>query len=225
MLAQSLDDTGLVLAKTDKGREEMVKRTFGLNPLQRRVLILIDGSKDLETLVGMIPAMVPAGQFRDILVHLLEQGFIAPSDSDPAFRTYSGNAAFTSLTDLENFRKKLPTSAPASAAALPAAAPMEAPVAAAAGGALTEDPATIRQVKDFMTTTAQTYLGLLSAPVIQRIEQARTAAQLMTVAGHWNMALRDSQQGRRFAGPYLEQVRTALLANARPVLDEAGAPG
>lgn len=227
MLAQILDGTGLVFSKTDKGREEMVKRTFGLNPSQRRVLILIDGSKDLETLADMVPAMVPAGQLSEILVHLLEQGFIMPSDSDPAFQPYSGNSSFSSQADPENSRKEAPLFAPASAAALSVATPMEAPVAApaAAGGSLTDDAATIRQVKDFMTTTAQTYLGLLSAPVIQRIEQARTAAQLMTVAGHWNMALRDSPQGKRFAGPYLEQVKTALLANTRPVLDEAGAPG
>ncbi|QAU35441.1 hypothetical protein [Janthinobacterium sp. 17J80-10] len=212
MLAQTLDSTGLVFSKTDKGREEMAKRTFGLNPLQRRVLILIDGSKDLETLADMIPAMVPAGQLREILVHLLEHGFIAPSDSDTASQTYPGIPAFSPQSYPDNVRREAATSA---GAATPVAVP------AGGGDSLTDDPAIVRQVKDFMTTTAQTYLGLLSAPVIQRIEQARTAAQLMTVAGHWNMALRDSQQGKRFAGPYLEQVKAALLAGTRPVLDDA----
>ena len=220
MLAQTLDSTGIVFSKTDKGREEMAKRSFGLNPLQRRVLILIDGSKDLETLAEMIPAMVPGGQLREILVHLLEHDFIAPSDSDTASQTYPGNPAFPAQAYSDTAQGAAATFA--DAAAMPVAIPVAA--TAGVGDLLTEDQATIRQVKDFMTTTAQTYLGLLSAPVIQRIEQARTAAQLMTVAGHWNMALRDSQQGKRFASPYLEQVKSALLEGARPVLDEAGVP-
>jgi hypothetical protein len=85
---------------------------------------------------------------------------------------------------------------------------------------LTQDPETIRQVKDFMATTAHTYLGLLSAEVIQRIERAKDAAQLMSVVGHWHMALRGSRQGSRFAGPYLDQVRRTLSGEA-PVAEQA----
>lgn len=216
MLAQTMGRTGIVFSKTDKGREEMTKRAYGLGPLQRRVLILIDGSKDLETLAEMIPALAAGGQLQEILEHLLQHDFIASIDSDAGSRTYPGKQS-----DVVN-----PADVPPAAAAPtdPADLPQSPSVAAAgagAGTALTEDPATIRMVKDFMTTTAQTYLGLLSAPVIQRIEQARTAAQLMTVAGHWNMALRDSQQGKRFASPYLEQVKSALVAGAQPVLGDA----
>lgn len=214
MLAQTMGRTGIVFSKTDKGREEMTKRAYGLGPLQRRVLILIDGSKGLGTLAEMIPALVVGGQLQEILEHLLEHDFIAPVDGDAGSRTYPGTQSGV----------ESPADMPPAAAVSPDAGnlPLAPPVAAAgvgAGTALTDDPATIRMVKDFMTTTAQTYLGLLSAPVIQRIEQARTAAQLMTVAGHWNMALRDSQQGKRFAGPYLEQVKSALVAGAQPVLD------
>lgn len=213
MLAQTMGRTGIVFSKTDKGREEMTKRAYGLSPLQRRVLILIDGSKDLETLADMIPAMVPAGQLQAILEYLLEHEFIVPVDNDAASRTYPGSQP------VEPSSAAIAPRAAALADALNATQSL--PVAATGSGtALTEDPATIRMVKDFMTTTAQTYLGLLSAPVIQRIEQARTAAQLMTVAGHWNMALRDSQQGKRFAGPYLEQVKSALVAGAQPVLGD-----
>lgn len=184
MLAQTIESTGIVFSKTEKGREEMSSRAHGLNPMQRRVLIIIDGSKDLETIIEMIPAMVPSGQLQEILGYLLEHGFITQVDSDARGQSHAG-----------------------------------------AGAALTEDPATIRLVKDFMTTTAQTYLGLLSAPLIQRVEQAKTATQLMAVAGHWNMALRDSQQGKRFASPYLEQVKSALATGAKPALGEAISAG
>lgn len=215
MLAQTIGRTGIVFSKTDKGREEMTKRAYGLSPLQRRVLILIDGSKDLDTLADMIPAVVPAGQLQEILEHLLEHDFIVPADSDAASQTHSGKPSVApSPAEIS-----LPAAAPVDVANM-THSPSVAMPGAGASAALTDDPATIRMVKDFMTTTAQTYLGLLSAPVIQRIEQARTAAQLMTVAGHWNMALRDSQQGKRFAGPYLEQVKSALVAGAQPVLGD-----
>lgn len=72
-----------------------------------------------------------------------------------------------------------------------------------------EDKA-IRQVKDFMTVTAQTYLGLLGAEVIRQIEGANGPEELMTAVAQWHMALLESRHGRRFAAPYLEQVRRAL---------------
>ena len=76
--------------------------------------------------------------------------------------------------------------------------------------ALIQDEQTLREVKDFMTTTAQTYLGLLSAEIIQKIERAKDAAQLMSILGQWSMALRDSKQGSRFASVYLAQVQATL---------------
>jgi hypothetical protein len=177
-----MESTGIIFSKTEKGREEMAKRSHGLNPSQRRVLIIIDGNKGFDALADMVPAMVPSGQLRDILAYLMEHGFIAAAEGDQKAQSHAATVT-------------------------------------AASSALTDDPATIRLVKDFMTTTAQTYLGLLSASLIQRIEQARTPIQLMSVAGQWNMALRDSAQGKRFADPYLEQVRSALVAGAKPALD------
>ncbi len=219
MLAHTMESTGIVFSKTEKGREEMASRSHGLNPMQRRVLILVDGSKDLDTLADMIPAMVPSGQLQEILTHLLEHGFIVASEGDRRAQTHAGGMRAGAPAPQAPQPQVPPASAPAAANA--EAGPAQSGAASGETGALTEDPATIRLVKDFMTTTAQTYLGLLSAPVIQRIEQARTAPQLMAVAAHWNMALRDSHQGKRFASPYLEQVKSALTAGARPVLGEA----
>lgn len=91
-----------------------------------------------------------------------------------------------------------------------------APAAASRERIPTGDPDTLKRVKDFMATTAHTYLGLLSAEVIQRIERARDGAQLMGVVGHWHMALCDSKQGARCAGPALEKVKRALFGDAAP---------
>lgn len=218
----TMESTGVVFSKTEKGREEMAKRSHGLNPVQRRVLIIIDGSKSFEALAEMIPAMVSSGQLRDILAYLLEYGFIAAVEDDQKAQSYSGKlgmgAAPLQRTATAPAQAPAQTSAPVQAQAkMPI--PASSSGTAATSAALTDDSAAIRLVKDFMTTTAQTYLGLLSAPLIQRIEQARTAPQLMSVAGQWNMALRDSAQGKRFADPYLEQVRSALAASAKSALE------
>lgn len=189
-----MDRNAIIFSKTAKGREEMSTRCHGLNPLQRRVLIFIDGNRDVSTVAGMIAPALPAAQLDEILALLVEQSFIVQAAARGANGTPPPAVAVPD------------TMGPADASPV-------VPVAGTDTG-LTDDATTIRQVKDFMTTTAQTYLGLLSAPVIQRIEQARSAAQLMAVAAQWNMALRDSQQGKRFASPYLAQVKAALTANA-----------
>lgn len=74
------------------------------------------------------------------------------------------------------------------------------------------EDAEIRRIKDFMTVTAQTYLGLLGAEVIRHVELASDAAELLAAAGHWHMALHGSKQGSRYAAPYLEQVKSALMS-------------
>jgi hypothetical protein len=204
-----------VFAKTSKGREEISQRQHGLTPSQRRVLIVIDGSKNFEEIIALIPAIIPHDQLEQIFSLLLQQGFIA------------------SMEDSADKPKLIVLEKPAPAAVLQAVEPTfqqqaveptshhVAPVlslmhsaASREDASLTKDPETIRQVKDFMATTAHTYLGLLSAEVIQRIERAKDAAQLMSVVGHWHMALRGSRQGNRFAGPYLEQVKRTLNGEA-----------
>jgi hypothetical protein len=72
------------------------------------------------------------------------------------------------------------------------------------------DEKKLREVKDFMITTAHTYLGLLSADLIAKIERAKDAPQLMAMLGQWFMALRDSKHGKRFASVYMEQTLATL---------------
>jgi hypothetical protein len=194
---------GTVLFKTPKGREEISQRARRLSPSQRRVLIVIDGSKNFEEITEMIPAIIPFQELEEIISLLMQQGFIgSPEES----------ARKPKLVPLDKLAAGMPPPAEATVhhvapvLALTPAKPSTAPM----GITLTQDSDTIRQVKDFMATTAHTYLGLLSAEVIQRIERAKDAAQLIAVVGHWHMALRGSKQGTRFAGPYLEQVKQTL---------------
>lgn len=168
------DSAHAVFVKTAKGHEEITQRRYGLNTRQRRVLIIMDGTKA----VSSIREVIPGDGLDEIISELAKQGFIALASAGER----NAVARFEKAVAHEPVRP--------------------------------QDVEKIRQVKDFMTTTATTYLGLLSADVIHRIERAKGAAQLMTVVGHWHMALRESKQGSRFAGPYLEQVTVALTGSS-----------
>lgn len=67
--------SGTVFCKTEKGQEEVAQRRFGLDMRQRRVLIMIDGTKNLSA----IKEMMPNDGLGSIITFLVEQGFAAPA--------------------------------------------------------------------------------------------------------------------------------------------------
>ncbi|WP_061539878.1 hypothetical protein [Collimonas fungivorans] len=179
-----------VFTKTAKGREEIAQRTFGLSARQRSILIVMDGTKNLDALKGVMPQ----NELDDIVSVLSTHLFITLSGAElKEVQEISVGKSFGYA----------PFSAQESIGVTPRRAE----------NTLTQDDAKIREIKDFMTTTAHTYLGLLAADLIQQIERAKTSTSLRTVVGQWHMALRGSKHGNRFAGPYLDQVSAALAAN------------
>ncbi len=68
-----MQDTA-VCVKTPKGIEEVARRTHGLSLRERRLLIMIDGSRNRASLAAMIPGEDVAG----IMEKLLANGFITP---------------------------------------------------------------------------------------------------------------------------------------------------
>ena len=66
-------DTGTIFTKTDKGHEEIDKRTHHINFKHRTALILVDGENTVEALLGKIP-----GDGITLLADLLRDGFIVP---------------------------------------------------------------------------------------------------------------------------------------------------
>lgn len=201
-----------IFLKTEKGRDEMAQRCFGLDMRHRRILIMMDGSKSLSA----IREMMPKDDLETIISFLMAQGFIAANQTSlrKTARVTEGTVLVRDTADkrmppaqVASVRRHVthdlaqPTSMQTQSAPPPGPAKLP---------ARSLDTGQIRQVKDFMTTTATTYLGLLSADIIRRIERADNGAQLLTVVGPWHMALRESKQGNRFAGPYLEQVTAAL---------------
>ena len=188
----------LVFSKTAKGHDEVVQRRFGLNTRQRWALIVMDGAKT----VSAIREMVPGDELDEVIQFLTEQGFIAaakaPAPKEPFVRSQR-----TGTRESVQNERAAPHGASAHAQTRTEFRP-------GVQSASPQDMMEIRQIKDFMTTTATTYLGLMSANVIHRIERADSAAQLMSEVGPWHMALRESKHGNRFAGPYLDQVTAAL---------------
>jgi hypothetical protein len=189
-----------IFIKTAKGQDEIAQRRFGLNNRQRRALIVMDGTKT----VSAIREVIPGDELEEIISFLIEQGFIAAAEVHTRKAPLGHAEKVVARESARNERPVAAQHAPLShSSKRPPSNQADAP-------ALLQDAESIRQVKDFMTTTATTYLGLLSANIIHRIERADGAAQLMTVVGPWHMALRESKQGNRFAGPYLDQVTAAL---------------
>lgn len=200
-LAAQLSQT--IYSKTQKGLDEMTQRRFGLGMKQRRILIMMDGTKSLAT----IQEMVGDEGLGTIISFLLDQGFIAPA----AKSAIKPAEPVIAIARPASEKPVVPPVLPATSPQVPVApAPKRTPDTGAAAPQLIQDAVKIREVKDFMTTTATTYLGLLSAKIIHHIEKADDASQLMMVLGPWHMALRESKQGNRFAGPYLEQVKAVL---------------
>lgn len=168
----------------------------------------MDGTKNLEALKGVMPQ----NELDEIVSLLSTQFFITVSEVPPR---KVGSVA-TDKRKVDEHRTAVTHSSSSDPSSIASSIAFISPVRVEI--ALTQDDAKIREIKDFMTTTAQTYLGLLAADLIQRIERTKTSAALMALVGQWHMALRDSKNGNRFAGPYLDQVKAALSANdASPI--------
>lgn len=197
-----------IFVKTQKGREVVAKRGAGLNARQRSVLIMLDGIKRLDKL--MTP--IPKEELRSIVDFLANQELISvtnAAETETAKKTLAKKtatlpAATNATPDSLEQIKPIETvaSQPAAASSINLAAEVMQQF-------LTDDTK-LREVKDFMTTTAHTYLGLLSANLIRRIEHTKDAQELIAMLGQWHMALCDSKHGKRFAATYLDQISATL---------------
>ena len=67
-------DPGAVFAKTDKGREEISRRSYGLPPRLRALLVMIDGQTSADEHREKCKGL---GNVADMLTTLSAQGFIS----------------------------------------------------------------------------------------------------------------------------------------------------
>lgn len=129
----------------------------------------------------MLTVLIPSQELRETVPYLLQQGYIESIEPAQAQQ------------------------------AAPAQEVPPGPSAESARPRLTQDPGKVGEVRNFMLTTAQTYFRADDAAIVEAIERAADAAQLMAVAGHWHMALHASRHGSRFAAPYFAQVKSRLI--------------
>lgn len=183
----------LVYCKTAKGHEEITGRHHGLLSRQRSTLILMDCAKSL----GIIATAIPLPELEKTVPFLMQSGFIVLADEQRERASRNAAQPKQAFNDVNLV----------AAASKPAiiAAPLQ-----LKQSVLTQDPAVLENVKQFMITTANTYLGLMGAEIISRVQRCHNADQLMAAVAHWHMALRDSKIGAAFAASFLEQVKFEL---------------
>lgn len=181
-----------ILIKTEKGQQEISALCNRLSPRKRRILVVIDGNKDINALTSMFSAVDQLDEIKEIFGFLLHHGFIA-----------------IARKSAETFDHLAALHAPS----LPQMTPVKIlEITQKQNNNLTQDNQLIQEIKDFMINATRNHLGLLGSQLIQRIERSDNADQLMSTVAHWHLALQDSKKGATVAAAYFEQVKTSLLA-------------
>lgn len=83
------------------------------------------------------------------------------------------------------------------------------------------DPTLLSNAKRLLIATAETYLGLLSADVVRKVQAAADEEQLLRALGQWHMAMQASRQGRTVAHTYLDQIKASLAGTGAAPLQPA----
>ncbi len=175
--------------KTLKGRREVATRSMALSGRQRQVLIMVDGIKQMDD----INKILPEREFVQIVQFLQQQELIV-------------------MNRVPDLAPQPDAPEPPRPAALTAAVPAAAP----ANSPLTDDPQHVASIKRLLLNTARAYLGILADDVQRRINQASDASQLLSVLGHWHMALRESRQGRVYVEHYFEAIKVSFQGQPVP---------
>lgn len=170
-----------IYEKTDKGREEIEGRVYGLSAKGRRILILVDAQKTEADL------SVAAGIGREIklwLKLLLDGGFITPRDAQ--------------ITQASNAPAPVMAESASPSPSMPRPKRTEYP------------PEDIALVKKIILDTIDEYLGLLGADIRRRVEASNDFNSIMNCIARWNLAMRESKLAKPVAGYYLQKVQAIL---------------
>jgi hypothetical protein len=146
--------------KTQAGLEELERRSLGLGVLERRLLILIDGSRgpaELQTMMGKT-------EIGPLLDHLVEVGCVLWPGREGALSP------------------RPPVSAPA-----PAPEPVNAP---AAGDLPERSSKEREMARNFMINTLLTFIGPYANPeLMKRLQAAPDSATLRLLYPEWHLLM------------------------------------
>lgn len=159
-----------IFGKTDLGQQEIQTRTLGLPPLERRLLVLVDGRRSGEELASF----VPDGEISKLLSELLGKGCIDSSAS-----------AVTVPTPLETPEQPQPlrlSRTERSLSSLPAAG--------------TRGPQDVEKARNFMTNSVNAMFGQNTRlSLLESIFACKTAEALRAVYPAWVETLSSSRMG------------------------------
>lgn len=157
-----------VCVKTPKGQEEIERRTHGLTPRVRQMLIMTDGRRDVAALQSVFPPELVPG----LMQQLLDGGFVVELAAAPAL----GEA---------------PLPVVASRAAPPTAKSVLVPPGETAAGE--EDPFLLGQT--FMINLAKRILGIAGDGIIAKLRAAQDIDGLRALYGEWRNTIKQAPDG------------------------------
>ncbi|WP_348944507.1 hypothetical protein ABHF33_13900 [Chitinibacter sp. FCG-7] len=181
-----------IYSKTPLGQQAIASRSIPMLASERRVLILIDGERNIAELYQQL-------NHHDVLA-LVDQ-----LQAKGLIRRIGGEDA--SPLVISAATPSQPSPAP-SATRLPVPTPP--PPALGQSAAIALDEATLHAVKSLMISSSQQGLGLMAARLVREIEDIRDAQTLKATMARWNMALRESRSAAAQADQLLQTAKALL---------------
>lgn len=165
-------------AKTSAGVSEIQTRALGLNPLLRRLLVLVDGKRSFSELV----TYVSGHDLSALLEELLGKGCIEEKEVPKpakisAAAPASPQAVASAVDSVKSFTEQ----------GLMALAPME-----------SRSAKDVRMARDFMINTVNTMFGQYTRlTLVEAIHACQSTADLRKVYPEWVRAMSESSIGSR----------------------------
>lgn len=182
--------------KTDKGREEIATRKYGLATRLRAMLVMVDGRQDSAALLGKLAGLGLTG---DSVRALVEDGYIALADGAGLPAAASAAAAASA-----------PAAPETSAAALPATV-AAAPQLAAIAPSPSRSAQQYQALHDFYNQTIKSTLGLRGYRLQLKVEKAASVDDFRALRQAFLDAVRKSKG---------EDMARSLGARLGQLLDE-----
>jgi hypothetical protein len=177
-----------LFTKTAKGYDEVETKAGGLPPVLRRVLIFVNGKRNLDEL----KTLPRVDDLQQALLQLEQDGYI--------YRASNAD----SPTTLVSPAVAVITTPPAGSAPVPV------PVSEGEFRPLPpiNSPLHIQQLRNFMSNTLSVFVGSFgSSALLGRLQNAQTHAEFRSLFPEWYTAITGSRDGRREA----DKLRAELL--------------
>ncbi len=183
------DADAVILYKTAKATDELKSEKRSLSMLQRRALLLADGTRDSDE----IRASLNRPDSAELLYLLIRQGYLS-EDADKRSTLPNAGPAQTPAA------KPAPAPAPAPVTALPAPAP------AVEQAARPLAPEIRQRIEAIIRRSSENHLGLFARGILDELVAADSDARLRGCISRWHVALIESRGGRDLAAELLAEV-------------------